>query len=664
MLRPRVAAAPAALLLAASCALWPTVARPSTPDEAAQALERARSLLERAEARAAAAVLEEALPRADAAARPRLLEQLEQAYEGAAREAEAAGEASRAEEYRENLAILRRKPRAAPAPTPPASGVEGPSPAPEISAPAPLPHPEDLPASGDDRPVAPAPRPSAATASPTPGTGSGPTPPAEHAAPPASPPDDAARVADDAPPEPDPEADASPEAPDPADGPLGRADAAFRRRDYSAAGTLYAQLAGEGRLPEDRKEAWAYCRRFEVVRRINARPRTAEQWAALAAEIGQIRALSPNHWYDEYLRDFVSERMTEARRAGARKVVLRGAAPEEEAPARRPAAAAPTPRPAGTTRPATPAPRTRPRPAPGAIAVPDAAGPAAPEPSLPTSPEPAAPQAATPAPAFQSPDLARWQIHDSANFRVYHADPELARRVAQAAEAAREEQTRRWTGHPPRGNWQPVCEIYLYPDARIYSQRTGQPEDSPGFSTSGLSGGRVTARRINLRADHPRLAEAVLPHEVTHIVLAELFPERQIPRWADEGMAVLAEPPGEQHERASELDRPLHGGKIFTVEQLMLMDYPEGRHWPLYYAQSISLTRFLVEQSSPARFVAFVRDAQTMGPEAALRQHYQMNGYADLQERWLAYARTPASDGEVRTASAEPAEAADPPSRR
>ncbi|HEU5116398.1 MAG TPA: hypothetical protein VFT74_06925, partial [Isosphaeraceae bacterium] len=141
-----------------------------------------------------------------------------------------------------------------------------------------------------------------------------------------------------------------------------------------------------------------------------------------------------------------------------------------------------------------------------------------------------------------------------------------------------------------------------------------------------------------------------LPHEVTHIVLAELFAEKQIPRWADEGMAVLAEPSDEQRVRAQDLSKPLTGGRIFAVEQLLVMDYPDGQFWPLYYAQSISLTRFLVEASTPVRFVEFVKDAQRHGYDAALQRHYQMNGLEDLQTRWESYAR---SSLEVRTASSE-----------
>ena len=148
-------------------------------------------------------------------------------------------------------------------------------------------------------------------------------------------------------------------------------------------------------------------------------------------------------------------------------------------------------------------------------------------------------------------------MRETPSFRILHVDPELAERAAEAAEAARDVQLRRWTGSAPKGPWTPKCEIYLYPTALVFSQMTGQPEESPGFSTMGMNGGRIIARRVNLRVDHPNLLRAILPHEITHVVLADLFPHQQIPRWADEGMAVLSEPASEQHLRAADLNDPL-----------------------------------------------------------------------------------------------------------
>jgi len=139
------------------------------------------------------------------------------------------------------------------------------------------------------------------------------------------------------------------------------------------------------------------------------------------------------------------------------------------------------------------------------------------------------------------------------------------------------------------------------------------------------------------------------PDEMEKILA--VWPHKTYP---DEGMAVLSEPTGEQALRASDLVKPLDGGKIFSVQQLMVMDYPEGQYWPLYYAQSISLTRFLVEQGTPTRFVEFVRDSQAHGPEPALLRHYQIKGFADLQSRWLAFARTSTASAVQTAEAAEP----------
>jgi hypothetical protein len=241
------------------------------------------------------------------------------------------------------------------------------------------------------------------------------------------------------------------------------------------------------------------------------------------------------------------------------------------------------------------------------------------------------------------------------NFTIIHSDRALAERVAKAAEAARDTQVRRWSDPAnPIPAWSSKCEIHLYPTAEVFSRDTGQRPDSAGFSTMSMSDGKVVARRINLRADHPNVVRAVLPHEVTHVVLADLFPDKQIPRWADEGLAVLAEPEKEQALRAADLEQPLASNKLFAPGDLFTMDYPKSDAWSLYYAQSVSMTRFLVESGSPASFIGFVRESQTSGPEPALRSIYKISGYDELQKRWLAYARAHASG--TLTASSDTSE--------
>lgn len=452
------------------------------------------------------------------------------------------------------------------------------------------------------------------------------------------------------------------------------ADRLFQAERYDQAGRIYAELAAQDRLSPERRPHWAYCRYRAVVRRINARPRSRREWDEIEAEIRGIQRLAPGVWYGNYLMSKVGEvRRSRGRRplpAGGNAVV-RGSSPDEPPPTpSTPAASSPSAAPAPSPS-AAPSSRRRlfgrsrtPQQPAGPPAAPSSTAPAAPsgpglEPDGTLSLPGDLSRSDGPSKGPGSPGRAvrlgldddrvnagriAWQVHETANFRIFHRDPELAERVAATAEATRSAQARRW-GSPAAGSaWSPKCELYLFPDRRSYADATGQPENSPGISSMSNDGMRVLSRRMNLRADNPRLLNATLPHEVTHIVLADLFITRMIPRWADEGLAVLAEPASEQHRRQADLKGPLDAGRVFEAGQLMTMDYPEPKDWKLFYAQSVSLTRFLVDQGPPKRFIQFVREAQRLGPEPALRDVYQIDGLSALQERWLAYARSQAPE--------------------
>jgi hypothetical protein len=558
---------PPAAVLVAFCTLLLGLMTIATAGESPSAIDQARKLMEQGQPAAAAESLENALTTAAPDQQLPLLDLLRQAYTAAARRAEAQGRADVAERFRDNLEILNRG-----HPVPAQAAANQPV------APASIPALTAVPApsgGGSALPDESQPRQAAAPILELPGTATAPV-----AAAPSPSPSPSPSVAD--------------------------ADAAFRAKNYVEAGRLYAALDREGRLPANRRDHWAYCRCAEVVRRINARPATREEWAEIDAEIQRIRALSPNNWFGEYLRNRAAERTMPPRSVKSNRLVIRGSAPEE------------------------PSSRTRRGPAP-------------------TSGARAEPAQLPPPPARPPAGPVAWKVRETPSFRILHDDPELADKAAEIAEATRDVQLRRWSGSVPKGPWTPRCDVYLYPSPRIFSQMTGQPEESPGFSTMGMNAGRIIARRVNLRADHPNLLKAILPHEITHVVLADLFPHQQIPRWADEGMAVLSEPITEQNLRAADLEAPLGTGQLFKVEDLMKMDYPEGKYWGLYYAQSVSLTRFLVEQGSPTQFVQFVQRSQQSNPEAELKRIYNIDGYIELQKRWLAYAQTKTTE---KTASA------------
>ena len=574
----------------------------ASASSASDPIAESRDCLAKGDPRAAVRLLEEAVPEADEAALPTLLDALREAYAKALDRASAEGKTREADLYREALALLDRSRPRTPAPKAvPAPGHPEPA---SIPSPQPVPGPQP-----EARPVPPVILDLAPRERPE-------TPPAA-----------LAPIPDLAPspsPKPTP-------AIDDRKAKLAEGDRAWKEKRYLDAGAVYGALAEANHLPPARNDHWAYCRLVAVLERINNEPRTPAEWAEIHAEIDHIRLLAPKNWYSMYLRNVVIERSGGIRPADPGKVVLRGAAPDEApsaksatVPARRGAQTRPISRP------------SLPAPVPAEI----------------HEPEPEA-EVGRPGPA-----VGRWKTFVTPNFRILHDDEALARKVAAKAEAARREAARFWTGAEPRTSWTPACDLYLYPTAAIFAAETRQSPESPGFSTAGLSGGRVTARMVKLRADYAKMIDAVLPHEVTHIVLADLFSTAQVPRWADEGMAVLSEPLDEQALRARDLAEPLNRDVLFGLDVLMTTDYPDGSHWALYYAQSVSLTRYLVGLGTAPQFVQFVKLSQGQGADAALKQVYRIDGLADLETRWKDHARRVANPA-VASAGTEAAPAAD-----
>lgn len=233
---------------------------------------------------------------------------------------------------------------------------------------------------------------------------------------------------------------------------------------------------------------------------------------------------------------------------------------------------------------------------------------------------------------------------ESANFRIYHQQTrELAEQVARAAEATRWHMQRKWfgTGAP---DWTPKCDIYLHATGQDYSRITGVPNSSPGHSSFRIEAGRVIGRRIDLHCDVPGMLTAVLPHEATHVVLAGQFGDMQIPRWADEGIAVLTEPRDKVERHLRNLDRCRQEQQLLGLRQLMqLADYPEPRHISAFYAQSVSLVEHLAREKGPQVFVEFLREGMRGGYEPALQRYYGYRTFEELEQRWTQQAFAPAS---------------------
>jgi hypothetical protein len=224
----------------------------------------------------------------------------------------------------------------------------------------------------------------------------------------------------------------------------------------------------------------------------------------------------------------------------------------------------------------------------------------------------------------------------SANFQVVsrHSSHD-AREIARYCEAWRAHLQGRWCDESDVA-WSPRCHVVIHASQSHYLAAAGCGA-AQTFGSSWIEHGsdrRVSRRQIDFRGDSPH-GIASVPHEMTHVVLADLLGGRQPPRWADEGLAILAdsEPKQRLHER--DLTDGLTRQTAFRAVELLTLDaYPHPSRVPAFYGQSASLTAFLVARGEPTDFIAFLQSALDRGYDTALRDCYDIVNVTELERLW------------------------------
>jgi hypothetical protein len=246
----------------------------------------------------------------------------------------------------------------------------------------------------------------------------------------------------------------------------------------------------------------------------------------------------------------------------------------------------------------------------------------------------------------EEPEAALQPTADSAHFNVrsYRGGPSAAN-ILERCDLLRVETQRVWLGGETADRWRPRCEIILHPTQASYLQAVGRG----GGQTSGSSlirfeKGSVHTRRIDLLVDEQGGVSA-LPHELTHVVLADRFGGRQPPRWIDEGLATMADSAAKRrlHHRdcQSALDR---GTALRVMDVLRLERFTSAQQVPAFYGQSLSLVQFLSERDRPAKIVDFAEAAMEHGYDRALDEYYEIDGVAGLERLWRSHTATARQD--------------------
>ncbi len=133
-----------------------------------------------------------------------------------------------------------------------------------------------------------------------------------------------------------------------------------------------------------------------------------------------------------------------------------------------------------------------------------------------------------------------------------------------------------------------------------------------------------------------RVLDSVLPHETSHVVLAEDF-GGPLPRWCDEGLCTTVEHESERKKHEENLRKYLRSRRGYPMNRLMLMtEYPDDV-LPMY-AQGYSVTKFLIEQGGTQKFVSFIKEQKKNGSWTdSVRSYYGYDTLSDLQNSWLGW---------------------------
>ncbi len=216
----------------------------------------------------------------------------------------------------------------------------------------------------------------------------------------------------------------------------------------------------------------------------------------------------------------------------------------------------------------------------------------------------------------------------SQHFVVQAPTTEFARQVCAEAERFRRELAIEWLGQelPP---WQDPCPIRV---------TVGRNLGAGGATSFTFINGQPRGWEMDIQGSHQRVLDSVLPHEITHTVMATHF-GRPLPRWADEGAATSVEHTSERTKQDRMLIEFLTTNRGIAFNQMFAMkEYPHDI-LPLY-SQGYSLARFLIARGGKRKFVDYVGDGMHWNNwTAATQKHYNMRSLSELQVTWLSWVR-------------------------
>ncbi|HSJ58894.1 MAG TPA: peptidase MA family metallohydrolase [Anaerolineae bacterium] len=227
-------------------------------------------------------------------------------------------------------------------------------------------------------------------------------------------------------------------------------------------------------------------------------------------------------------------------------------------------------------------------------------------------------------------DRYAWKTETQGDITVhwYAGDREFGRRMLQVAVEAQS----RLTADPGAQLEEPV-DLYFYADA-------GDLKGSIQFAqswTGGVAFPDYYAILIAAGPDAQEYGETTVAHELMHLVVRQLAfsCSADLPRWLDEGLAVWAEGPPDEHQEAL-LAAAIAVDRLLSLRSISSSFSAHANRAGLAYAQSYSVVAFLIEQYGRERILDLLAAFHSGATyDGALAQVYDLDTDR-LEDLWRA----------------------------
>lgn len=229
------------------------------------------------------------------------------------------------------------------------------------------------------------------------------------------------------------------------------------------------------------------------------------------------------------------------------------------------------------------------------------------------------------------------------HFVIYCNDETLSNEIATKVEQYYEIPTDLGLGEGGKFWMKDKVYIYIYDTPQQFSQFTGRE----CLSSSGYSD--FKRRSIYTYKDVNHLIEAVIPHELTHLIFADFMEfSPNYPAWVSEGLAMYEESKycKAYIDNYQKILDQMKRGAYFSVDVLTKIDISKETKLELiqfWYVESMSLVIYLIDAYGRGKFYLFCKNLKEgMELNKALENAYSpdMKGVSELTERWLNYIKT------------------------